>query len=904
MADRGRRIGNCSGFYGDRLSAMREMLEGGDGSLDVPDRRLPRRADHADPRPGPAARTRRWATPAPSSARPRTASGWRWSAASGSSRTPAASTRPGSPRGCARSPPGSASTPRDRARRGRRPAPGPPSSGFARRADRERLPRRLRHRRRARRRRRHRGHRPGHRRLARGRAGDRALRLDPGRRTTSWPAPWSPGTSSSAAPRRPAATSPGFLDLAATTRTPLGFPLAEIAADGSCVITKHDGTGGAGLASTRSPRSWSTRCSRPHYLGPDVTTDLDTIAARRTTAPTGSRISGVRGSAPPEQLKVCVNELGGFRNQVEFVLTGLDIEEKAAWVRAQLEPRSPRPAGRRRVVAGPHRHEDADTEEGASCLLRLHGQGPVAGAGRQGVHRGRRSSSRSASYPGFTLTAPPARPRRTASTGRRTSTAARSRTRCTCRRPTEVAPTQSRRRPPMRDRAGRRSRCRLATRRTRRCRSARSCTPARGDKGGDANLGLWVAPATGDRRADDGSPWLLRARRPPSTSASCCPRPRTSRSRSSRCPTSAASTCDPRPARRGRRRAHPVRPAGQGARRVAASRYVDIPEDAAVTDGVADAWTDASSVALQETDRAAVRARARWRRTSRSGRTPARCRAIAAPRRREGRAARRLGFPEEVGGAGRRRCSTRWRCRRRSSRPAAPPGWPPALFTARHRAAAHRRPPARRPDRPRSSARRWPGRRSARSAITEPGGGSDVAGIRTDRRTRRRPLRRQRRQDVHHQRRARRLRHHRGAHRRARATPASACSSSRRARPASPSTGRWRRWAGTAPTPPSCRTSTCGCRPPTWSARRTPASTRSPSSSWSSGSPSPCTPTASRPASLALTAAYCRERETFGKPLIANQVVRHKLVEMHRQVEVARTLHPRRRRAARRRART
>ncbi len=41
--------------------------------------------------------------------------------------------------------------------------------------------------------------------------------------------------------------------------------------------------------------------------------------------------------------------------------------------------------------------------------------------------------------------------------------------------------------------------------------------------------------------------------------------------------------------------------------------------------------------------------------------------------------------------------------------------------------------------------------------------------------------------------------------------------------------------------------------------------------------------------SLELTAAYCRERETFGKPLIANQVVRHKLVEMHRQVEVART---------------
>jgi acyl-CoA dehydrogenase len=40
---------------------------------------------------------------------------------------------------------------------------------------------------------------------------------------------------------------------------------------------------------------------------------------------------------------------------------------------------------------------------------------------------------------------------------------------------------------------------------------------------------------------------------------------------------------------------------------------------------------------------------------------------------------------------------------------------------------------------------------------------------------------------------------------------------------------------------------------------------------------------------LALTVAHCRDRETFGKPLVANQVVRHKLVEMHRQVDVART---------------
>ena len=45
----------------------------------------------------------------------------------------------------------------------------------------------------------------------------------------------------------------------------------------------------------------------------------------------------MRGEAPPERLKVCVNELGGFRNTMEFVLTGLDIDAKADWVRAQLD---------------------------------------------------------------------------------------------------------------------------------------------------------------------------------------------------------------------------------------------------------------------------------------------------------------------------------------------------------------------------------------------------------------------------------------------------------------------------------------------------------------------------------------------------------------------------------------
>ena len=116
----------------------------------------------------------------------------------------------------------------------------------------------------------------------------------------------------------------------------------------------------------------------------------------------------MHGEPPPEQLKVCVNELGGFRNTVEFVLTGLDIDAKADWVREQLEapwPRTPPASVTWSRTSVPH--ADADTEEAASCLLPVHGQGPVG-------RRGRRAFTAAAvelalaSYPGFTMTAPPA----------------------------------------------------------------------------------------------------------------------------------------------------------------------------------------------------------------------------------------------------------------------------------------------------------------------------------------------------------------------------------------------------------------------------------------------------------------------------------------------------------------
>ena len=117
-----------------------------------------------------------------------------------------------------------------------------------------------------------------------------------------------------------------FLDEITDRRYP-GFPLAEVAADGSCVITKHEGTGGLVSAGTVTAQLLY-EIGDPAYLNPDVVAHFDTIhvesACRDRVA-----LTGTRGSPPPDTLKVAVNMLGGYRNTVTMVITGLDIERKA-----------------------------------------------------------------------------------------------------------------------------------------------------------------------------------------------------------------------------------------------------------------------------------------------------------------------------------------------------------------------------------------------------------------------------------------------------------------------------------------------------------------------------------------------------------------------------------------------
>ncbi|MCG8150519.1 acyclic terpene utilization AtuA family protein, partial [Pimelobacter simplex] len=200
----------------------------------------------------------------------------------------------------------------------------------------------------------------------------------------------------------------GFTDLfraGAPMTKPLGFPIAEIAADGSSVITKHDGTGGAVTVDTVTAQLlYEIQSTR--YLNPDVTTRLDSIRLRQQ-GPDRVEISGVTGAAPAEQLKVAVNTLGGYRNQVEFVLTGLDIDAKADWLRSQLDPQLT--AQSVTWTQTPARTGDADTEEGASVILRCIGKDPEAGPlGKP--FTGPAVELALASYPGFTMTTPPQKP--------------------------------------------------------------------------------------------------------------------------------------------------------------------------------------------------------------------------------------------------------------------------------------------------------------------------------------------------------------------------------------------------------------------------------------------------------------------------------------------------------------
>jgi len=187
----------------------------------------------------------------------------------------------------------------------------------------------------------------------------------------------------------------------------VGYPIAEIFDDGSSVITKHPGTGGlVSIDTVKAQLLYEVK--EPSYLTPDVSARFDTIKILQE-APDRVRISGVLGAPPPETTKVCINCLGGYRNSTTVVLTGLDIEKKAKIVEDAVFDSL---GGRgqyalEEVQLARSNKDDPEINEEAFAYLRI----SVMDRDQKKVDRFSSTiiELALANVPGFTLTAPPAK---------------------------------------------------------------------------------------------------------------------------------------------------------------------------------------------------------------------------------------------------------------------------------------------------------------------------------------------------------------------------------------------------------------------------------------------------------------------------------------------------------------
>ena len=107
----------------------------------------------------------------------------------------------------------------------------------------------------------------------------------------------------------------------------VGYPIAEVEADGSFTITKQPGTGGLVSVGTVTAQLLY-EISTPAYYNPDVIAHFDTMSIEQA-GEDRVRVTGCRGSSPPPTHKVCFNTLGPCKQSFEVLLTGLDIERKA-----------------------------------------------------------------------------------------------------------------------------------------------------------------------------------------------------------------------------------------------------------------------------------------------------------------------------------------------------------------------------------------------------------------------------------------------------------------------------------------------------------------------------------------------------------------------------------------------
>ena len=114
-----------------------------------------------------------------------------------------------------------------------------------------------------------------------------------------------------------------------------GFPIAEIARDGTSVITKSAGTGGAVTIDTVTAQLLY-EIAGPRYPVPDVVARIDTVRLRQFH-PDRIEISGTTGEPAPAHAKALLTYSGGYRNSMTLAITGVDrrakadLAERAVW---------------------------------------------------------------------------------------------------------------------------------------------------------------------------------------------------------------------------------------------------------------------------------------------------------------------------------------------------------------------------------------------------------------------------------------------------------------------------------------------------------------------------------------------------------------------------------------------
>ncbi len=151
----------------------------------------------------------------------------------------------------------------------------------------------------------------------------------------------------------------------------VGYPIAEIEANGSFTVTKHPGTGGL-ISEGTVKAQLLYEISTPAYYNPDVIAHFDTMQIEQV-GDDRVYVSGCRGSSPPPTHKVCFNTQGPYKQSMEVLLTGLDIEKKAE---LYLDAVFHNIGGREQfddvdVQLIRSDHEDPDSNEVAHAALRV-----------------------------------------------------------------------------------------------------------------------------------------------------------------------------------------------------------------------------------------------------------------------------------------------------------------------------------------------------------------------------------------------------------------------------------------------------------------------------------------------------------------------------------------------------